>query len=263
MGKVNYAPVIQDMTWSYSRIKSFCDCRYRWYLRYIRKLKAKDMFFANYGSFMHKLIEMYLKGEGTSRQLSNMYLQKFREKVVGSAPNNKVFENYFKSGLQYLRELQPFPYNILAVEKKVDFDLDGIPFVGYIDLLAERDGNLYIIDNKSKMLKPRSKNRNPTKNDEELDSYLKQLYLYSIAIEQEYQEFPKALCFNCFRTPIFIQERFEKRAYANSKVWFSDKVIQITNETDFKPNIEFFKCKYLCEMNEHCEYYRLSNGGNM
>lgn len=96
MGEVNYAPIIQDMTWSYSRIKSFYDCPYRWYLRYIRKLKAKDMFFASYGSFMHKLIEMYLKGEKTSKQLCDIYLQKFKEEVVGRAPNQKVFANYFK-----------------------------------------------------------------------------------------------------------------------------------------------------------------------
>lgn len=53
MGEVNYAPIIQEMTWSYSRIKAFDDCHYRWYLQYIRRLHGKDMFFASYGSFMH------------------------------------------------------------------------------------------------------------------------------------------------------------------------------------------------------------------
>lgn len=258
MGEVNYAPIIQDMTWSYSRIKSFYDCPYRWYLQYIRKLKAKDMFFASYGSFMHKLIEMYLKGEKTPKQLCDIYLQKFKEEVVGRAPNQKVFANYFKSGLQYLKNLQPFPYNVIAVEKRVDFNLDGIPFVGYIDLLGEKDGNLYVVDNKSRTLKPRSKRKKPTKSDEELDNYLRQLYLYSVAVEQEYEKLPMVLCFNCFRTPIYIEELFNKQAYADSKQWLSDKVGEITRETDFKPDAEFFKCKHLCEMNDYCEYYRLS-----
>ena len=36
MHVINYAPVIDDMIWSYSRIRSFYDCKYRWYLKYIR-----------------------------------------------------------------------------------------------------------------------------------------------------------------------------------------------------------------------------------
>lgn len=77
MGNVNYEPVIRDMTWSYSRIKSFEDCPYRWYLKYIRKLKGKEMFFSNYGSFVHKLLERYYKGELTQKQLCSIYLQRF------------------------------------------------------------------------------------------------------------------------------------------------------------------------------------------
>lgn len=49
MGEVNYAPLIDDMVWSYSRIKAFEDCPYRWYLKYIKKFHGKDMFFSSYG----------------------------------------------------------------------------------------------------------------------------------------------------------------------------------------------------------------------
>lgn len=61
MGEVNYAPLIDDMVWSYSRIKAFEDCPYRWYLKYIKKFHGKDMFFSSYGTFMHKLIELCFK----------------------------------------------------------------------------------------------------------------------------------------------------------------------------------------------------------
>ena len=58
MSRSVYAPVIEDMTWSYSRLKAFEDCPYKWYLRYIRFPKAKgvDQFFADYGTFIHELI---------------------------------------------------------------------------------------------------------------------------------------------------------------------------------------------------------------
>ena len=35
MGDICYAPLIDDMTWSYSRVKSFEDCPYKWFLKYI------------------------------------------------------------------------------------------------------------------------------------------------------------------------------------------------------------------------------------
>ena len=157
-----------------------------------------------------------------------------------------------------MKELQPFPYNVVAVEKRVDFNIDGIPFIGYIDFLGEKDGDLFVIDNKSRTLKQRSKKGKVTKTDEELDSYLKQLYLYSIAVEQEYGKLPKSLCFNCYRTSLFIEEPFMEQAYAESKIWLSESIKEITTETDFKPNAEFFKCKHLCEMQDYCEYYKLT-----
>lgn len=297
MGIVSYRSIIQDMTWSYSRIKSFNDCPYRWFLKYIQpillirrifggkqparadidaayvrgELEADDagilyayldierkaQFFASYGTFMHKLIELYYKGEKNRQQLCDMYLQEFKAQVSGMAPNKTVFTNYFKSGIQYLRGFEPFQYNTLAVEKKVDFSLDGIPFIGYIDYLGEKDNELYIVDNKSRILKPRSKRKKPTKADKELDEYLAQPYLYSVAVEQEYGVLPKSLCFNCFRAPIFIEEPFKEDAYAASKQWFSDRMETIKGETEFKPNIEFFKCKHLCEMQDFCDYFEL------
>ena len=78
------------------------------------------------------------------------------------------------------------------------------------------------------------------------------------SVSYTHLKLPKALCFNCFRTHILIEEPFMEQAYAESKRWLSDKVRQITRETDFRPDAEYFKCTHLCEMNEFCEYYRLS-----
>lgn len=258
MGNVNYEPVIRDMTWSYSRIKAFEDCPYRWYLKYIRRLKGKDMFFSSYGSFVHKLLELYYKGEKTQKQLCEMYLQDFKNEVVGFAPNKMVFVNYFKSGLDYFRAFQPLPFRPLAIEKEVSFKVEDIPFVGYIDLLGEKDGDIYVIDNKSRNLKPRTGRNIPTKTDIELDHYLRQLYLYSVPVAEEYGKYPKSLCFNCFRTPILIEDLFKEDAYEESKAWLRKMVDTIKAETDFKPSMDFFKCNHLCEMNDFCEYYEMS-----
>ena len=260
MGEVSYAPLIRDMTWSYSRASAFEDCPYRWYLKYIRfpRKKWDDTFFATYGSFMHKLIDLHYKEGLAPEQMLERYLHGFRNEVTYKAPSQKVFGNYFAAGIQYLSHFEPIPFAPMETEMEVEFDIDGIPLVGYIDFLGRGDDGISIVDNKSRALKARSRRKTPTKADKELDSYLQQLYLYSVAVKQRYGEYPKWLCFNCFRTQTFIKEPFDEKAYAESRQWLKDKVFEITHETDFSPNIEWFKCQYLCECKNYCEYFDLS-----
>lgn len=254
----HYAPMIDKMVWSYSRLKAFHDCPYRWYLKYIRHLDGVSGFFAEYGSFLHKLIELYITGERTKDELCDGYLSGFRCAVPSPAPNENIFAGYFKSGLSYLEGIKPFPFTPLSVEEKMDFTVDGLPFTGYMDLLGERDGGLYVVDHKSRALRPRSGRAVPTKTDRELDEYLLQLYLYAAAVEEKYGRKPKALCFNCFRTNTFIEEPFLDDAYARAKKWLFDTVEEIRASREFRPDIEYFKCAHLCEMREACEYYALS-----
>lgn len=258
MSDISYAPLIADMRWSYSRVKTFDDCTYRWYLKYIRKVKSKDLFFSDYGNFMHLLLKMYFSGERTKDELVRAYLREFRTSVIGSAPNKKVFENYFVGGLNYLKDLKPFPYNTLSVETRAEFDVDGIPCIAYIDHIGELNGDIYITDHKSRQLRARSGREKPTRYDQELDEYLKQLYIYGIYIRQQLGKYPKYLLFNCFRGQLLIKEPFCEKNLEETKRWFTSRVEQITNETEFRPDLDWFRCTYLCDCNDYCEYFSLS-----
>ena len=48
------------------------------------------------------------------------------------------------------------------------------------------------------------------KSDTELDEFLKQLYIYSKAVEIEYKTLPSSLQFNCYRQNLTIKEHFDK-----------------------------------------------------
>ena len=236
-------------------------CPYRFYLKYILfpGKKTKDMFFASYGSFMHELLEAFYKGEKDTPELRLEYLVDFRTKVKAGAPSIKVFQNYFEDGIRYLKTLQKPAEKILAVETKIDLALNGVPFVGYIDLIEENEASqILLTDNKSRALKPRSTRAEPTKSDMELDEYLKQLYLYSAYARERYGKFPSKLCFNCFRKGLVIREEFDEAAYNAATDWFFKNIEAISEETDFRPDIEYFKCRYLCEMQDFCDYYELS-----
>jgi RecB family exonuclease len=254
MGEVSYRPLIEEMVWSYSRIESFEDCPYRWFLKYISKCSEEPKFYASFGSFMHKLIEMYYRGQLTKEDMLTKYLTDFSKEVQGVRPSESITKNYIRCGAEYLRSFQPLNFEMVDVEKRVRFDIDGIPFIGYIDYLGLKDGKYYIVDNKSRNLQPRSKRAKPTVKDKELDSMLKQLYIYSAAIKQEYGVFPEALCFNCFRTGTFIEEPFNEEAYHSAIDWAKNMVEDIKNTDEFYPNREFFSCYYICGVSGDCCY---------
>lgn len=259
---MNYSNIISDMVWSYSRITTFEACPYRFLLSYIFKVPKENLFFSDYGLFVHRIIELYLKEILEKDEAPSFYLSNFHKEVLGKAPSAKVFRSYFQQGLEYCNHMN-FPYpNPLAVETKLDFQVGGRRFTGVIDCVAEKDDGtgLVILDNKSRSLKPRSAKRNPTKSDNELDDYLRQLYLYSIPIMQEYGTPPDTLEFNCFRSGIIISEPFCKERFYLAKKWAVETVDRIVANDEWSPNMEFWKCRYLCDVHRSCEYYQMNKG---
>lgn len=126
--------------------------------------------------------------------------------------------------------------------------------------MAKDGDNIIILDNKSRALKPRSGRKKPTKSDLELDEYLRQLYLYSIPIQTEFQQYPERLEFNCFRTQQIIPEPFREDALEHAKLWALQTIDTITQNEDWSPKMEYWKCKYLCDHSHQCEYQLMNRG---
>lgn len=262
MSDVSYAPLIQDMTWSYSRLKAFETCKHHWFLRYILGLRDLPCFYTSYGSFMHQILEHYYTGKIKKSQMLAEFLLNFRKSVAGPRPDGKIVRKYIEAGKTYLSTFDPLPHKRLWVEERREFQLDGRKFTGIIDLLVESiNGELFLVDNKSRDLKPRSKRAKPTAKDLELDDMLRQLYLYSIPVFEEFGRYPDWLCFNCFKSGVFIKERFDIEKFEEAKRWALGLIEEIEREEDFDPNPDFFFCKWLCGVNDKCVYYEEEHGG--
>ena len=227
----------------------------RWFLKYICDEKDEPQFYSSYGVFVHKLIGGFYSGKYTAEELPRKFLIDFQSEVKGDRPPGQTSANYIRQGAEYFKDFSPFPLNTVAVEKEIRFDIDGTRFVCIVDYIGERDGDLYLIDHKSRDMKPRSGRKNPTRKDEELDEMLKQLYLYSAAVRHEYGAFPKYLCFNCFRTGVFIQEPFRITAYEDAIREIMKDISRIENEDDFSPYIDYFACRSICGVHNECCYY--------
>ena len=197
---------------------------------------------------------MYYNGKVTKEELPMKFLLGFQTEVQGERPQESTVQKYISQGMRYFKEFQPFPYNIIGVEKKVEFKIGDNNFVGYIDFLGEKDDELYVVDNKSRDLKPRSKRAKPTVKDQELDDMLVQLYIYAGAVEQEYGKFPKSLCFNCFKSNTFIEEPFAENKYNEAIEWAEKNIELLKDSEDFPPYIDYFACRWLCPYGDSCEY---------
>ena len=251
-----------DYVWSHSRIGQFNSCRYGFYLKYILGLKEENRFMSQFGGYIHRIFEKYFNGELPAEKLYEYYICNFSKNVTAPAPNTKIFSSYFNSASEYFKNFNPKSFDtIVGVEKKYKFKIGDKKFTGIVDLITKSaDGKYTLIDHKSKMLKPRSRRPKPTLSDIELDKFYKQLYLYSIPAQADGIK-PDYLMFNCFRNSQQIKERFYPAKLEQLKGEVLDKINEIENNTDWKPNLESeFFCRNLCGFTEQCEYFQMCYG---
>lgn len=254
---MDYSHLIKKMRWSYSRLTTFEQCPYKFFLQYIEHEHKTPLFFSDFGSFVHHILELYLNGLLQKEELSSFYLTRFSRKVAGEAPSPQIYKSFFNAGLNYLRTIDFCDPHPEAVEWKTEFKLGDNSFVGIIDVVSNKDGTLAIIDHKSHPLKPRSGRAKPTKGDKELDDYLRQLYLYSIPVYEKYGKFPDKLMFNCFRTGVLVEEDFSEEKFSEVCQWALDLIEQIAKCEYWTAEPEFFKCKYLCDCHDSCDYHEM------
>lgn len=254
--------ILNTMQWSYSRLTAYNQCAYSFFLRYVQCNEGDENFFSQYGSFVHKILEKYEKGELSLFELCDYYEENYRENVPCPAPPNNyvdVVQSYYDKGLDFLEniDLNLESFEILGVEKKVEFTVGKYKMVGFIDLLLKdkKTGEITVLDHKSGSLKIK-KNGDISKSDEEhFKSFKRQLYLYSVAVINEYGVKPKYLKWNLFKDKSYITIDFDDKEFEEAKQWVLDTIHTIEKDTQWLPNPDYYFCHNLCDMrNCACEY---------
>lgn len=253
--------IIDTMVWSFTRLNSYYNCPYEWHLHYIECNKDLTSFFGQYGSFVHKILEKYAKGELSLFELSQYYEDHFCEEITFDAPPNKfvdIKQSYYDKGMDYLNNIDLIldDYEILGVEKKVKFKIGTYDMIGYIDLLLrnKESGKITILDHKSASLKFNKNGKICKKDEKHLLEFKRQLYLYSLPVIAEYGHVDY-LEWNMFKDRAHIKIDWQKDEYEEALKWAADTIEQIRRETDWLPNPDFYYCNYLCGQRENaCEY---------
>lgn len=259
----DYKQQIDNMRWSYSRLSSFDTCKYCFYLNYIinddDEYLSEGNFFAESGLFMHEILAMVFSGELNPKDALQYYIDNFSSNIFYKTKKSTMKKTY-NLCVDYLKN-EDFSwikdYDILGVEKEVEFKLGKYSFVGYIDLLLrdKKDGRIVLIDHKSSPY-PFKRNGEVKKNSEHsFGHYKKQMYIYCFAIKEQYGEFPKEISWNHFKEGgKFATIPFDEKEYSESITWFLDTIHKIEKEEEFEPTTDYFFCKTLCNFRSSCEY---------
>lgn len=253
-----YKEELDKMRWSFSRVKSYVQCAYQFYLKYIVGENEVGNFYAYLGKEMHKCLESILKKERTIDEAIDIFqecLTYFDDYDV----NEKIKMNAYEKCMDFLcvldlSELER--YNILGVELEIKLNIDGYDYIGYIDLLIEDKvtGDIIIIDHKSSEY-PLKRNGEVLKNHaKEFEYYKKQMYLYCNGVKQIYGKYPRKIAWNHFKENKIAVIDFDENEYNSSMKWFLDTIHTIEKDKAFVPNIEFFFCSKLCGFRYECEY---------
>ena len=252
-----------DTVYSFSRLSTFYQCRYQYWLTYLaspeQKLKSEDNAFNLYGSFCHSLLEKWAKGELASFELVDMYEDEFDLNVTEDFPPNAfadLHDSYYNDGWQFFHDFEGFPdkYEVVAAEQEFTTEFDKFKLRGFIDLILRNreTGKFTILDWKSKA---------KFKSKEEQKKYARQTYLYSKYIHDTYGEWPEQLIFYHFRKNIQSPIQFKMNDYLEAVGWAEKAVEEIESVDDWDdpciltdPDGSSFFCNCLCNYRNSCPY---------
>ena len=241
--------------YSYSQLSSFDECPYGFFLARIEKHDQVQNAFAEQGSLIHDLIDMWAKGKIAKEDLPAEYEKRYPDEVQTAWPRILASKGYaektYQQGLRYFQEFDGFKgYKILDTERKFRTTIAGRPFIGIIDMLLEdeKTGDLIILDHKSKSLSSFRK--------EEKTIY-RQQYMYAKEVFESMNRYPDRLMFNLFKENGLKREKpFSLEEYEATMQWATETIEKIENAElldwmESKTTSDFF-CQELCGVRNFC-----------
>ena len=236
--------------YSFSKLTTFEQCRYQYYLNYIEKRKGEQNAFAQYGTFVHSLLEQHAKGELAVWELLDVYRDGYDQAVTHPFPPNKyvdLAESYYHDGYEFLKNFDGLDeLEILGTETRFKETLDDFYYTGVIDLTyRDKDGGIVVQDWKSK---------SKFANKKEQAEYARQPLSYGLHIINKFKIPPKTLRFYMFRKRGIIDIPFTTQDYENTLCWIRGTVKEIRECKVWDATPDKFFCDELCNYRDTCEF---------
>lgn len=254
--------LLDNETYSYSRLSTYDTCRYAFKLTYIDRKSQQPNFFSDYGTFIHETYESYFRGEVDLFDIPLYYAKEYNKVVVSEPPAvlKGIGEKYKNQGLEYFNEFyfDKSLYEIMLIEGTMNFELEGVKYVARPDLViqSKEDGKIFLIDYKTSTPFNISKITGKVTQDKgKISGYHKQMYVYaySLRVCKDIQVNNMSLWFPRSKRELTIPWVAEDEAKAVE--WLTRVVNNIKRDEEFTHNnSNSFFCNQLCGIRSHCKY---------
>jgi len=236
--------------WSASRLKTYLECKRKYYYRYIQKIKPKKEEELNEGSFLHLLLDHlyrdtdhYLSADEMKKSLDRLMDRLLPQDDARLAYQKLLWREKLKGYIE--AEIAHFEegWRVVSREYEVRGEIDGLPFKGRIDRIDQRENETVVIDYKSGSIKEANK----SKNLETLSDY--QMSIYDQLLTGRYQNMTLAFM------QILEGGRLEKIASLKEKnKLLTEHIAELKQTRQFTASRceELHKCQY-CEFALMCE----------
>lgn len=246
---MNICKLPEGFRWSFSKLESYEHCPMMFKLAYIDNVKEQGNGFSDFGTLCHEILEGWANGSIPFFAMAEEYESRYDKAVVNPFPPfpRGMANKYYEQGLAYFENFDEFDgkYDILEVEDKFTFEIDGYTFVGIADLIVRNreTGRIEVIDHKSKSMATMKK---------DLPTFRKQLYIYAHHVKLKYGEFPDKLMFNMFRENEWVIESFDEQTYHDTLAWITETIHKIEAEKEWKVCSSSYFCRFVCGTIEDC-----------
>jgi len=174
--------------WSASRLKTYLECKRKYYYRYIQKIQPKKEVELNEGAFLHLLLEHLYREKNAygSKEEMQKKLDILLDTLLPFDDAKIVYKKLlWKEKLKgfVASQIDHFNADWKVVEREKEFqgEIGGLRFKGRIDRIDQDATHTLVLDYKS----GQTKEANKTKNLEKLTDF--QMSIYHQMLEPKYQ----------------------------------------------------------------------------
>ncbi|WP_309496322.1 PD-(D/E)XK nuclease family protein [Sulfurovum sp.] len=160
----------QDITWSASRLKTYLECKRKYYYRYIQRIQAKEEDELNEGSFLHTVLErIHEKNDHyTSSNALELAIHKQLDALLPFDDAKTAYRKLlWKEKLKGYIETQVahfgVEWKVIHREKEFTSQIGGLNFKGRIDRIDQNATDTLVLDYKSGNVEKEPKKLNPEK----------------------------------------------------------------------------------------------------
>ena len=168
-------------TWSAHKLKTFLECRRKFYYRYIKKIEQASDDELNEGRILHDVISKVITPKAkfsTTEELQkalmmqiDLYSKESAELLYKKPLWSRVLDGFVQKQIEHFKK----GYEVVGCEFTLSGNISGLKFTGRVDRMDSKDGFSLVIDYKSGSIAKANSKDNDKLDDFQMSVYAKLL----------------------------------------------------------------------------------------